>query len=141
LRNVMERAAILCKGGLVLPTDLPVACDRKPGNGNALANGTSIMIPPGGASLQQLEREIFVKTLALVGGNQTRAARILGLRESTFRFRMQKLGVTSRRGGHAANGSARAARAQSEGLSPVPAVASNGNGDSASYQSRSSSDS
>jgi DNA-binding NtrC family response regulator len=141
LRNVMERAAILCKGGLVVPTDLPVACDRKSANGNTPTSGTSITIPPGGASLQQLEREIFVKTLALVGGNQTRAARILGLRESTFRFRMQKLGVTSRRGGHAANGSARAARVQSDTLPSVPAVASNGNGDGASYQSRSSSES
>ena len=29
LRNVMERAAILCKGGLVIAADLPVACDRE----------------------------------------------------------------------------------------------------------------
>jgi DNA-binding NtrC family response regulator len=142
LRNVMERAAILCKGGLVSATDLPVACDRKPANGNGAPSGTSITIPPGGAPLQQLEREIFVKTLALVGGNQTRAARILGLRESTFRFRMQKLGVTSRRGGHAANGSARSARMENGAQPPMPPHAPNGNGnggaDAATYQSRSS---
>jgi len=95
LKNVMERAAILCKGGLVIAADLPMVGDRKPANGS---NGaSSIAIPPGGATLQQLEREIFLKTLALMGGNQSRAARILGLRESTFRFRLRKLGIASRR--------------------------------------------
>jgi DNA-binding NtrC family response regulator len=97
LRNVMERAAILCKGALVIAADLPVACDRK-ANGNANGNSsTTITIPPGGASLRELEREIFVKTLTLSGGNQSRAARILGMRESTFRFRLHKLGIASRR--------------------------------------------
>jgi DNA-binding NtrC family response regulator len=96
LRNVMERAAILCKGGLVIASDLPVVSEK---NGGAGTNGgATIVIPPGGASLKQLEREIFVKTLALTGGNQTRAARMLGMRESTFRFRLQKLGIASRRG-------------------------------------------
>jgi DNA-binding NtrC family response regulator len=101
LRNVMERAAILCKGGLVIAADLPVAGERKAmqggGTGTDPGAAATIAIPPGGASLMQLEREIFVKTLALAGGNQSRAARILGLRESTFRFRLQKLGIASRR--------------------------------------------
>jgi DNA-binding NtrC family response regulator len=65
--------------------------------GPATPAASTIVIPPGGAKLQQLEREIFLKTLALAGDNQSRAARILGLRESTFRFRLQKLGIASRR--------------------------------------------
>ena len=32
-----------------------------------------------------------------MGGNQSRAARALGLCESTFRFRLRKLGIASRR--------------------------------------------
>jgi len=96
LRNVMERAAILCKGGLVIAADLPVVWDHKTTNGGAGA--ATITIPPGGATLAHLEREIFLKTLALAGGNQSRAARALGLRESTFRFRLRKLGIASRRG-------------------------------------------
>ena len=93
LRNVMERGAILCKGGLVIAADLPMGMRGGPGQ----PAGAAIAIPPGGATLAQLEREIFVRTLAIAGGNQSRAARILGLRESTFRFRLQKLGITSRR--------------------------------------------
>jgi DNA-binding NtrC family response regulator len=99
LRNVMERAAILCKGGLVIAADLPMAWDRRYANGGNLSGATAtIAIPPGGATLEQLEREIFLKTLALTDGNQRRAARLLGLRESTFRFRMRRLGIDCRRG-------------------------------------------
>jgi len=94
LRNVMERAAILCKGGLVIAADLQMRVDAPAGGGIPQA---FIPIPPGGASLQQLERDIFVKTLELAGGNQSRAAGILGLCESTFRFRLRKLGLASRR--------------------------------------------
>ena len=97
LRNVMERAAILCKGGVVTAADLPLAPDRDLGSLPAGDSASTIVIPPGGAKLDQLEREIFQKTLALAGYNQSRAARILGLRESTFRFRLQKLGIASRR--------------------------------------------
>ena len=57
----------------------------------------AIAFPPEGATLEQLEREIFVKTLALTGGNQRRAAHLLGLRESTFRFRLRKLAIPPRR--------------------------------------------
>jgi hypothetical protein len=57
----------------------------------------AIAFPPEGATLEQLEREIFVKTLALTGGNQRRAAHMLGLRESTFRFRLRKLSIPPRR--------------------------------------------
>ena len=97
LRNVMERAAILCKGGAVVAADLPLALERGHGSVPAGDAASTIVIPPGGAKLNQLEREIFEKTLALAGHNQSRAARILGLRESTFRFRLQKLGIASRR--------------------------------------------
>jgi DNA-binding NtrC family response regulator len=97
LRNVMERAAILCKGGLVIAADLPMSLDRKGASNGHGPCAATIAIPPGGASLVQLERDIFLKTLELAGGNQSRAASILGLCESTFRFRLRKLGIASRR--------------------------------------------
>jgi len=92
LRNVMERAAILCKGGLVIAADLPLALDRQEPSNRAM-----IDIPPDGAKLCDLEREIFVKTLALTRGNRSRAARMLGLHEATFRFRLRRLGLGPRR--------------------------------------------
>jgi DNA-binding NtrC family response regulator len=93
----MERAAILCKGGLIIAADLPLGWVRTATDADLPSGAMAITIPPGGASLKQLEREIFLKTLALAGGNQSRAAHILGLCESTFRFRLHKLGIQSRR--------------------------------------------
>jgi DNA-binding NtrC family response regulator len=95
LRNVMERAAILCKGGLVIAADLPVGQRRNGDGGEPRTAAANIAIPPGGTTLQQLERQIFEKTLAITRGNKRRAAHVLGLRESTFRFRMRKLGMPS----------------------------------------------
>jgi DNA-binding NtrC family response regulator len=95
LRTVMERAAILSRGQLLVAADLPMSSGAAPAGD--VGGGVTITIPPGGATLEALEREIFEKTLALTNGNQTRAARILGLRESTLRFRLRKLGIASRR--------------------------------------------
>jgi DNA-binding NtrC family response regulator len=94
LRNVIERAAIMCRGALVIAADLPLAAA---GARSSADGGATIAIPAGGAHLLQLERQIFVKTLALADGNQSQAARMLGLCESTFRFRLSKLGLGQRR--------------------------------------------
>ena len=101
LRSVIERAAILCKGDLLVTGDLPVTLGRERLDGSSSAGTLGITIPPGGATLRELEREVFLKTLVLTNGNQSRAARILGLRESTLRFRLRKLGIASRRVRHA----------------------------------------
>ncbi len=87
LRNVMERALLLRKGGLVVAADLPIASAAP----TTPATQPAIDIPREGATLHELEREIFRKTLALTDGNKTRAARMLGLHEATFRFRLRKL--------------------------------------------------
>jgi len=86
------RAATLFRGGLIVAADLPITW----GCGDGAGNGPAIAIPPGGATLRDIERETFVKTLALADGNHSRAARILGLHESTLRFRLCKLGLTAR---------------------------------------------
>lgn len=54
----------------------------------------AIVLPLGGIPLRQLEREAIVNTLGMTNGNQSEAARLLGLRESTLRYRLRKLGIT-----------------------------------------------
>ena len=48
-------------------------------------------------TLAEVERDHINSVLRIVGGNQTRAARHLGLKRSTFRSRLKKLGVTVNR--------------------------------------------
>jgi formate hydrogenlyase transcriptional activator len=90
LRSVMERAALVCKGSVVGTDDLPF---------DAVAPAASPADAlPHGATLREIERQVLLKTLALADGNQSQAARILGLHESTLRFRLRRAGIaTSRR--------------------------------------------
>ncbi len=58
-------------------------------------DGTPIMlrVPEAGTTFDDLEREILVQVLSRAQGNQSRAARSLGLSESTFRSRLKRLGL------------------------------------------------
>ncbi len=53
----------------------------------------SLDLPEGGTTFDELEREILVQVLARADNNQSRAARSLGMSESTFRSRMKRLGL------------------------------------------------
>jgi DNA-binding NtrC family response regulator len=50
-------------------------------------------LPEAGTTFDDLERELFAQVLARAEGNQSRAARSLGLSESTLRSRLKRLGL------------------------------------------------
>ncbi len=50
-------------------------------------------VPEGGTTFDDLEREILVQVLARADNNQSRAARSLGMSESTLRSRLKRLGL------------------------------------------------
>ena len=90
LRSVMERAALVCRGPQVEAADLLFGGDADESTPRAtrpepLPNGT----------LRDIEREVLLRTLAFADGNQSHAARILGLHESTLRFRLRRAGIAS----------------------------------------------
>jgi DNA-binding NtrC family response regulator len=89
LRSVMERAALVCKGGLVKAADLPLG----PESDDSQPRMPGIEIVPNGSTLRDMERQILLRTLTLADGNQSQAARILGLHESTLRFRLRRAGI------------------------------------------------
>ena len=61
---------------------------------DAITPGTlSLELPEGGTTFDDLEREILAQVLARADNNQSRAARSLGMSESTFRSRMKRLGL------------------------------------------------
>jgi DNA-binding NtrC family response regulator len=51
------------------------------------------VIPPGGLSLETLERELILQSLERAGGNKTQAAKLLGLTRRTLYSRMEKHGL------------------------------------------------
>ena len=57
------------------------------------AGPLSLDLPEGGTTFDDLEREILAQVLQRADNNQSRAARSLGMSESTFRSRMKRLGL------------------------------------------------
>ncbi|MGQ9532166.1 MAG: sigma-54-dependent transcriptional regulator [Desulfotomaculales bacterium] len=89
LQNVIERAMIICQGEEILPEHLPPEIQAAP----RPAGGLIVDFPDEGINLEQLEKELIIKALEKTGGNQTRAAQLLGITRSTLIYRMQKHGI------------------------------------------------
>ena len=83
LRNVIERALIVARGPLVGVGDLPPELKRA-GSTNATLE---IKL---GASLDEIEREVIMRTIDYVGGNKSRAAEILGVSLKTLYNRLER---------------------------------------------------
>jgi two-component system NtrC family response regulator len=52
-----------------------------------------VEIPEGGVDLADLERTLLRKALEKTGGNQTKAAALLGITRQTLIYRMEKHGL------------------------------------------------
>jgi len=86
LRNVVERAVLLAETDLLTPDQFPMFTARPVASGFEL--------PPGGVNLDDLERDLVVQALTRAGGNQTRAAALLGLNRDQIRYRIEKFGLS-----------------------------------------------
>ena len=106
LRNVVERAVVMCSGGVIEPAHLPASrllspfAARKPQRAPAERpapqpvddEAGSLFVRVRGAlmpdqlrqPLEEFERERIAEALARCGGNQTQAARLLGLSRRTL---------------------------------------------------------
>src|SRR6267143_2087806 len=96
LRNVIVRAMILEDGDIIstryLPRDIvPDAGPNLSHRVNVIDADATVSLPRQGISLDQVERSLLKQALAQAGGNQTRAADLLGLTRDQFRYRLKKL--------------------------------------------------
>jgi len=92
LKNVIERAMILNSEDILLLEHLPVELvgGMLPAASPA---ASSINIPTEGMSLEKVEEELVKQALAVAGGNQSKAADLLGVQRDAFRRRMKKFGL------------------------------------------------
>ena len=84
LRNVMERAALLCRGEMVLPEHLPARL-------GATAPTTSGVETADSGKLEEIERQTIVRGLREHGFNRTETAKALGISRRTLVYKIQKL--------------------------------------------------
>jgi two-component system response regulator AtoC len=91
LRNVIERIFILENTDVIQaehlsPEVLNYTTDTSPDNG-------SFDLPNKGLSLKDVERDFISQALDKVEGNQTKAAKLLGISRDALRYKMQKFGL------------------------------------------------
>jgi two-component system, NtrC family, response regulator AtoC len=124
LRNVVERALILEDSDLItleyLPRDLVTQVGRAEmaapafaalsgaAHASSTVQGAHVFaLPPGGVSLEEMENSLVRQAVERSGGNQTRAAELLGISRDQLRYRLKKLDVPNE-SGEVAGASARA---------------------------------
>ena len=87
LRNVIERIVIFKKDALITVEDLPPAIRF---GRSTSSSGCPFVLPPEGVELEAVERGLVEQALERTSGNQSAAARLLGLSRYALRNRMKK---------------------------------------------------
>jgi two-component system response regulator HydG len=85
LRNVIERALIVCEGRVIRKNDLP-----EDFRSTTTHDGGFIKVRLG-SSLDDVEKEMIARTLEFTGGNKTRAAEILGVSAKTLYNKLERI--------------------------------------------------
>jgi two-component system response regulator AtoC len=91
LKNVMDRAVLLAQGSAIDASDLPIEFDDE------FETSTDISAPgPSGhlrKEVEEFERQRIIRALDPCGGNQTKAARVLGISRRTLLTRLDEYDV------------------------------------------------
>ena len=88
LRNVVERAMLLAEADRLEPHDFGALQ-------TGLGSGDPFQLPATGVDLEELERSLVVQALKRSGGNQTKAATLLGMNRDQIRYRIEKFGLST----------------------------------------------
>jgi DNA-binding NtrC family response regulator len=95
LRNVIERALILEDDEVIttkyVPRGVVAGTNQGISEGDGLGAHDMFRLPPAGASLEEVEMSLVRQAIERSGGNQTRAAELLGISRDQLRYRLKKL--------------------------------------------------
>jgi transcriptional regulator with GAF, ATPase, and Fis domain len=107
LRNAVERALILCEGGLINPEHLPWHAEAAsstapplprsplppPPSPSPVVQFAGVGFPADGVDLEAMERTLIEGALKQAGQNRSKAAKLLGLSRSKLYTRMERFGL------------------------------------------------
>jgi DNA-binding NtrC family response regulator len=89
LRNFCERMLVLFAGKEINPENLPHEICRTPAS-----SGGPFILPDAGIQWDEMEQDMIHQALNKAHGNQSKAARLLGLTRDTFLYRIKKYAIT-----------------------------------------------
>jgi two-component system NtrC family response regulator/two-component system response regulator HydG len=90
LEHALERAVILARGPVLeagLFQGLPIAAAAAPAN-----QGNGLPVP--GSTMDQIERDVILRTMESVGGSVRRAADILQISPRTIQYKLKRYRAT-----------------------------------------------
>jgi two-component system response regulator PilR (NtrC family) len=96
LENIIERAATLVEGSLLVPAALPASLR---GESEPIRPNGAVVLVPGFSLdryLDETERHYLLAALERADGNKTKAAEILNLSFRSFRYRLAKHGLADK---------------------------------------------
>ncbi len=96
LRNAIERVVLLNDGPQIETEHfafLTGGVPRKPVPVAVPSDGAFLMVPSHGLRMNDVLKELIMKTLDLTDGNQVKAAKVLGVTRSKLRYKMDQLGI------------------------------------------------
>jgi len=94
LRNVIERGVVLCQAGTIKVEHLELSIHARPPEGPP-SSAQALPHTPNGirAQWQRFERELIEDALGQAEGNQTRAAKLLGISRRTLTNKLNTYGM------------------------------------------------
>jgi len=99
LQNVIERGVILSRGASIIPDLLPIEVitsgEQLRTKKNIFPPSSGLTLPEEGIDLEELEKDMIRQALEKTEGNQTKAAKLLGISRYTLIYRLEKYGFKS----------------------------------------------
>jgi transcriptional regulator with PAS, ATPase and Fis domain len=92
LKNCIERLVVLGNEGDILAEHLPATLTGRLSALDRSAEGR-FLLPDGGISLDDLERDIILQALEKTNHNKTQAAKLLNITYDTLRYQVKKYGL------------------------------------------------
>ncbi len=93
LRNAIERIVLLEEDDTLKPEHLEFLLLNQREAIAAEPQSGAFTLPPEGIVLDELNQDLIQQALDVTGGNQVRAAKLLGLTRGTLRYRLDKYGI------------------------------------------------
>jgi DNA-binding NtrC family response regulator len=94
LANIVERILVTCPNRDIAIQDLPEELRQKASMAPAITDLIR-QLPEGGIRLQDVEKELLVKTLEMTKGNKLAAAKILGITRRRLYLRLSEYGLST----------------------------------------------
>ena len=88
LENIIERLVILASEGRITASALPKEVVK-----GAYSRKNTFVLPPDGISLEEVEEGFVRQAFEMVKGNQTQAAKLLGISRHALIYRMEKFKI------------------------------------------------